>query len=45
LKTRPDKTDEQQGKLRKEHSGNPFGRRREIKNKATIEVEALLTMD
>lgn len=37
----PDKTDEKQGKFRKGRSGNPFGRPRGIKNKATLLAEAL----
>ena len=37
----PDKTDEKQGKFRKGRSGNPLGRPRGIRNKATIAAEAL----
>lgn len=37
----PDKTDEKQGKFRKGRSGNPLGRPRGIRNKATITAEAL----
>jgi hypothetical protein len=37
----PDKTDEKQGKFRKGRSGNPLGRPRGTRNKATIAAEAL----
>jgi hypothetical protein len=37
----PDKTDEKQGKFKKGRSGNPLGRPRGIRNKATIAAEAL----
>ncbi|EKD64670.1 MAG: hypothetical protein ACD_50C00328G0001, partial [uncultured bacterium] len=37
----PDKTEKKQGKFRKGHSGNPLGRPRGIRNKATIAAEAL----
>ena len=37
----PDKTEKKQGKFRKGHSGNPFGRPRGTRNKATIAAEAL----
>jgi hypothetical protein len=37
----PDKTDEKQGKFRKGRSGNPLGRPRGIRNRATITAEAL----
>ncbi|MGH2639068.1 MAG: DUF5681 domain-containing protein, partial [Rhabdochlamydiaceae bacterium] len=37
----PDKTDEKQGKFRKGKSGNPLGRSREIRNRATVTAEAL----
>ena len=37
----PDKTDEKQGKFQKGESGNPFGRPRGIRNKATSLAEAL----
>ena len=37
----PDKTDEKQGKFRKERSGNPLGRPKGIRNKATLLAEAL----
>ena len=37
----PDTTDEKQGKFRKGKSGNPLGRPRGIRNKATIAAEAL----
>lgn len=37
----PDKTDEKQGKFQKGKSGNPFGRPRGIRNKATSLAEAL----
>ncbi len=37
----PDKTEKKQGKFRKGHSGNPLGRPRGIRNKATITAEAL----
>ena len=37
----PDKTDEKQGKFRKGKSGNPLGRPRGIRNKATIAAEVL----
>jgi hypothetical protein len=37
----PDKTDEKQGRFRKGRSGNPFGRPRGIRNKATLLAESL----
>jgi hypothetical protein len=37
----PDKTDEKQGKFQKGKSGNPLGRPRGIRNKATSLAEAL----
>ncbi len=37
----PDKTEKKQGKFRKGHSGNPLGRPRGTRNKATIAAEAL----
>jgi hypothetical protein len=37
----PDKTDKKQGKFRKGKSGNPMGRPRGIRNKATLAAEAL----
>lgn len=37
----PDKTDEKQGKFTKGRSGNPLGRPRGTRNKATIAAEAL----
>ena len=37
----PDKTDEKQGKFRKGWSGNPRGRPKGIRNKATITAEVL----
>lgn len=37
----PDKTDKKQGKFRKGYSGNPIGRPRGARNKATITAEAL----
>jgi hypothetical protein len=40
-RTMPDKTDEKQGRFRKGRSGNPFGRPRGIRNKATLLAEAL----
>ncbi len=37
----PDKTEKKQGKFRKGRSGNPLGRPRGIRNKATIAAEVL----
>lgn len=37
----PDKTEKKQGKFRKGHSGNPLGRPRGTRNKATTAAEAL----
>ena len=37
----PDKTEKKQGKFQKGTSGNPLGRPRGIRNKATIAAEAL----
>jgi homospermidine synthase len=37
----PDKTDEKQGKFRKGRSGNPLGRPRGIRNKASLLAKAL----
>ena len=37
----PDKTEKKQGKFRKGQSGNPLGRPRGTRNKATIAAEAL----
>jgi hypothetical protein len=38
----PDKTEKKQGKFRKGHSGNPLGRPRGIRNKATIAAKLYL---
>ncbi len=37
----PDKTEKKQGKFRKGQSGNPLGRPKGIRNKATLAAEAL----
>ncbi len=37
----PDKTEKKQGKFRKGHSGNPLGRPRGTRNKASIAAEVL----
>jgi len=37
----PDKTEKKQGKFSKGRSGNPLGRPRGLRNKATITAEAL----
>lgn len=38
----PDKTDKKQRKFQKGKSGNPYGRPKGMRNKATILAEALL---
>lgn len=41
----PDKTDEKQGKFIKGKSGNPFGRPRGVRNRATVLAEKLFEDD
>lgn len=45
MKKMPDKTDEKQGKFKKGKSGNPLGRPRGARNKATALAEKLFESD